>query len=201
MTGCIYKKRTCGVTVLQSLEISCHSPGLCFFPSRFGCVKIFHIIIFIREICSLPLLINKVTGTSFQNKYYLHKIKIAVIVISWCGWRVPTICCVFRVYGSGICCGRFYLSSARTCVSRDCLQNTRTSWSCCATNKAVFTPSPALRRKHSTHFLARRFGCDGPDFSAHRLVQLNILARRTAARHASQRSVTNVLFCPVVLTL
>lgn len=42
--------------------------------------------------------------------------------------------CVFRVCGSEICCGRFCRSSARTCDSRDCSLNTRTSWSCCAIN-------------------------------------------------------------------
>lgn len=42
--------------------------------------------------------------------------------------------CVSRVCGSEICCGRFCRSSARTCDSRDCSLNTRTSWSCCAIN-------------------------------------------------------------------
>lgn len=44
---------------------------------------------------------------------------------------------VSRVCGSEICCVRFCQSLARTCDSRDCLLNTRTSWSCCAINNTV----------------------------------------------------------------
>lgn len=47
---------------------------------------------------------------------------------------VVIVSCVFRGYVSGSCCGRFCLSLERTFDSRDCSLNTRTSWSCCATN-------------------------------------------------------------------
>lgn len=41
---------------------------------------------------------------------------------------------VFRVYISVSCWGRFYPLLVKTWDSRDCSLNTRTSWSCCATN-------------------------------------------------------------------
>lgn len=61
-----------------------------------------------------------------------------------CRHAVSTVCSGCRVYGSGTCWVRSCPSSARTCGSRDCLQNTRTSWSCCAANEATFTSGPTL---------------------------------------------------------
>lgn len=54
---------------------------------------------------------------------------------------------VSRACGSEICCGRFCRSLARTCDSRDCSLNTRTSWSCCAINnprRSAHTDSTTL---------------------------------------------------------
>lgn len=52
----------------------------------------------------------------------------------WLASVVVIVFCVLRVCGGGICCGRFSQSLVRICGSRDCSPNTRTSWSCCATN-------------------------------------------------------------------
>lgn len=81
-------------------------------------------------------------------------------------WTSCRCCCVFRVYGSGICCGRFCPSLARTCDSRDFSLNTRTSWSCCETNNTRWrthkhTQTSWLTQTRSdplwTHFGLSRF--------------------------------------------